>query len=165
MPQRRLGERVRRGMVLAGVLVVGALSACSNGVEAGTLDTTAWTGARTELGDLRIHNVVLVRDDETGVLSVSMTMINTGDTEDALTELVITAGAEVAAELQPGSIALAPGTSTLVPGETEPAIQAEADLVAGQFAPVRFSFEHAGDVSMNVLVVTPENPHAVHATP
>ena len=162
MPQRRLGERARHGILLAGVLVVGVLSACSNGVEAGTLDKTAWTGARTELGDLRIHNAVLVRDAETGVLSVSMTMINTGATEDALTGLVITAGEEVAAELQPGSIALAPGTSTKVPGETRPAIQAEADLAAGEFAPVRFSFEHAGDVSIEVLVVTPDNPHAVH---
>ena len=159
MVQRPIGKRRQASLVLAGLALVAGLAACSNGSEAGTLDPQSSTGTRVDVGDLRIRNAVIVAS-EGGGLIVSMTVVNVGDTEDAITDLGVTGDGEpVEADLSPRSITLAPGTATVVPGETRPRIEVDLDLQAGRFAPVTVQFENAGLVELSLQVVTDGSPH------
>ena len=159
MVQRPRGRRAPAIFVLAGAALAAGLAACSNGVEAGTLDPPSVTGVVLDVGELRIRNAVIVAG-EAGALTASMTVINTGSAEDALTDLTVSAeDGLVAAELSPGSITLAPRTATVVPGDTGSSIELELDLTAGGYVPVTLQFENAGLVELSLPVVSESSPY------
>jgi len=158
--QRRVGNRLPASVVIAGAMLAGSLAACSNGVEAGTLDPPSATGVNYDLGDLRIRNAVVVAE-ENGGLTVSMTVVNTGSSEDAVTDLTLTGEEEpVEADLSPRSITLAPGVATVIPGESRPSIEVDLDLQAGGYVPVTVQFENAGRAALSLPVITPSSPQA-----
>ena len=159
MVQRRVGNRLKTSVALAALVVAAGLTACSNGVEAGTLDPPSATGVQHDLGPLRIRNAVVVAG-ESGGLTVSMTVINTGTAEDAVTDVRITsADGPVAADLSPRSIPLTPRTATVVPGEDGPTIQVELDHAAGGYVPVTLQFENAGLVELSLPVISASSPY------
>ena len=140
MVQPRVGNRMHRsaaaGALLAGSLVLGGLAGCSNGAEAGTLDPQSVTGVQLDVGLLLIRNAVLVATDDGG-LFVSMTVVNSGPIEDAITDIKVTADTEpVEADLRPRSIALPPRTPTVIPGEDGPTIDVDVEVTAGGYVPV-----------------------------
>lgn len=145
--------------LLAAVVLGGVLTSCSNGVEAGTLDPPSATGVQRDAGDLRIRNAVLVAGDRRA-LTVSLTVINTGAVEDALTDLEVVADGEaVGAEMSPGTIDLAPGSATVVPSEDGPTIEVEVDAPAGGYLPVTIHFENAGRVELSLPVINEDSPY------
>lgn len=155
-----IGKRLQASAMLASVALVTTLVGCSNGTEAGTLDPQSSTGARLDVGDLRIRNAVMVAGDNGG-LTVSMTVVNVGVTEDAITDLRVASDSDqVQGDLSPRSITLAPGTATVVPGEARPSIEIELDLPAGGFAPVTIQFESAGLVALSLPVINNLSPHS-----
>ena len=160
MVQRRVGKRLRASLVIAGFALTGALTACSNGVEAGTLDPPSATGVRLDVGDLRIRNAVIVAGDD-GELALSLTFVNAGIEEDTLTSVTLTDGDEpVEATMRPRSISLAPGAALVIPGEDQPRIEADADIAAGGYATVSMQFEHAGLVEVSLPVISTSSPHS-----
>ena len=159
MVQRQVGKRQRASLLLAGALLAGSLAACSNGVEAGTLDPPSATGTQLDVGDIGIRNAVVVAL-EGGGLIVSMTIVNSGTVEDTLTDLTaISEGEPVVAELSPRSIALPPDTATVIPGETRPTIEIDLDLTPGSYLPVGLQFERAGLVEFSMLMVNEDSPY------
>jgi hypothetical protein len=151
--------RQRASALLAGALLAGTLAACSNGVEAGTLDPPSATGARLDAGDLRIRNAVVVAG-ESGSLTVSMTIVNVGTAEDTLTDFtLISDDGAVAAELDPNSITLAPGSATVVPSEDGPTIDVDADVSPGGYVAVGLQFEQAGLIEFSLPVINEDSPY------
>lgn len=160
MAERRVGNRAHLVVVaLAGIIGAGCLTACSNGVEAGTLDPPSGTAVQADLGALAVRNAVIVAGADGG-LAVSLTVVNTGSTEDTLTGVTVTSDGEpVAAELSPQSIVLPPRSATVVPGEQVATIAIELDVAAGGYLPVTMQFEHAGLVDLSLPVITEGSPY------
>jgi len=157
--QRRVEGRVRWDIAVAGILSVGILTACSNGVEAGTLDPPSGTAVQADVGKLAVRNAVIVAREDGG-LTVSMTVVNTGPTEDALTGVEITDELEpTSAALSPRMITLPPRTATVIAGDDEPTIEVELDVAAGGYLAVTMQFEHAGSVDVSLAVVTESSPY------
>ena len=158
--QRRVGKPLRTSLILAGVVLAGGLAACSNGVEAGTLDPPSFTGVSHDAGDLHLRNAVIVAHDAGGV-TVSLTIVNVGDSEDTLTDVTIVTGDEpVEATMRPRSVSLPPGSATVAPGESGPEIGADVDLAPGGYVSVSMQFEGAGLVEVSLPVVTENSQHS-----
>lgn len=146
-------------------LVAGAvLTACSVGVEAGTLDAGSLTQARADVGQIKIRNAIVVAPAEEGdgnaVLSV--TIVNDGTTEDALVGLELSgADGRVPVTLAPRTVELPPETATTIPADAETTgtgATATADistLEIGTYTTATFSFANAGSVELDLLVVAP----------
>lgn len=159
MAQRRARASVRWGASLVGILSLGCLTACSNGVEAGTLDPPSGTAVQADIGELAVRNAVIVTREDGG-LTVSMTVVNTGSTEDTLTDVEITDELEpTSAVLSPRMITLPPRTATVIAGDDEPTIEVELDVAAGGYLAVTMQFENAGSVDVSLAVVTESSPY------
>ncbi|MDQ3450780.1 MAG: hypothetical protein M3455_07685 [Actinomycetota bacterium] len=154
MAQRRVGIRARLVVAVAALVSAGSVTACSNGVEAGTLDPPSGTAVHEDVGELAVRNAVIVAGED-GTLTVSLTVVNTGSTEDSLTDVEITADLEPAtAVLSPGTIALPPRMATVIPGEGESTIEVDLDVAPGGYLPVTMQFENAGSVDLSLAVVS-----------
>jgi hypothetical protein len=157
--RRPVGKRLLAAGGLASLILAGSLTGCSNGVEAGTLDSQSSTGVERDLGALRIRNAVIV-SGAAGGLTVSLTVVNTGTTEDAITDVEVSGDAEpVSADLSPRSIALAPKTATVIPGETRPRIQVDLDIVPGSYTSVTLHFASAGTVTLSLPVINEDSAY------
>lgn len=161
-PVHRRCVRVLAAFPLA--LVAGAvLTACSVGVEAGTLDAGSLTQARADVGQIKIRNAIVVAPAEEGDGSavISVTIVNDGMTEDALVGLELSgADGAVPVTLSPRTIDLPPETATTIPGDAgaTAAATATADVATieiGTYTTARFSFANAGSVELALLVVAP----------
>jgi hypothetical protein len=75
--QRRVGIRARLVVAVAALVSTGSVTACSNGVEAGTLDPPSGTAVQEDVGELAVRNAVIVAGED-GTLTVSLTVVNTG---------------------------------------------------------------------------------------
>ncbi len=145
-------------------LVAGAvLTACSVGVEAGTLDAVSLTQARADVGQIKIRNAIVVAPAEEGDGSavLSVTIVNDGTTEDALVGLELSgADGPVPVTLAPRTVELPPETATTIPGDTGATATATATadvstIEIGTYTTARFSFANAGSVELDLLVVAP----------
>lgn len=140
--------------LVACALAAAALTACSNGVEAGTLDPSTSHGGELDAGDLHVRGAYVVVGEDGGEAVVTLTVANIGAEEDALTALSVD-GAEgtVEATLRPGSIPLAPGTTTTFPSDPRPSIGIDVDAPAGSYVSATMIFEQAGTVQVDLPVV------------
>lgn len=149
---------VRRYTAAPLALVVTALLAsCSVGVEAGTLDPQHLSGAKGDAGQVKVRNTVIVVPDEVGDdYELVSTIVNDSSSADALVAVEV-AGADGPVEftLRPSSIELPAKTATIIPNGTRPTASLEdAELAAGSYVEATFSFESAGMLTMNLLVLS-----------
>ncbi len=161
MPRRSAPHRsVRHLAAVPLALVAGVvLSACSVGVEAGTLNAGSLTQARADVGPIKIRNAIVVApaEDGEGDAVLSVTIVNDGTTEDALVGLEL-GGSEgpVPVTLRPRSIDLPPETATTIPASSGlTAIADVSTLQVGTYTRATFSFANAGSVDLDLLVVAP----------
>lgn len=161
---RSTGRSRRLAAGLAAVLVaaVPLLSGCFSGQGASTNTqslTPSGDGASTTAGDLSVQGVVLVHQ-ETGDNAVLIgTIFNNGTQSDTLTRVTID-GHDALIPSLTGTIEpqqfLAFGQGGLPPAGSvsAPALWAEGfDAVPGTYAMVAMTFEHAGIVELDALVV------------
>lgn len=152
-------ERSVRGLAVPLALAAAAvLSACSVGVDAGTLDAGSLTQSRVDLGLIKIRNAtVIAPEEEDGDAVLSVTIVNDGTTEDSLVGVELS-GAEgpVPVTLSPRTIELPPETATKLPtGAQQTAATDVATLEVGAYTTATFSFANAGSVDLDLLVVAP----------
>lgn len=140
------------------VVAAAAVSACSVGAEAGTLNEAPITGARADAGLVKIRNALVVAPAEIGGdATLSVTIVNDGTTDDALVDVEIAGTAEpVAVTMRPSTIELPAETATRIPTGTRPSAVLDADTLAvGTYTRATFSFANAGSVELSLLVVAP----------
>lgn len=154
-----MAQRLPLGFAAPLVLVAAAvLSACSVGVEAGTLNEAPITGARADAGLVKIRNALVIAPaDDSGEATLSVTIVNDGTTEDTLLDVELTGSdGPVPVTLRPDTIDLAPETATRIPTDARPAAVIDAaTLEAGTYTQATFSFANAGSVELSLLVVAP----------
>ena len=153
---------MKRRLTLTALLTSAAvlLSGCAVGTGAGTSQVGA-TGngvdATSELG-VGIRSAVLVEGSST--LTLVGTLKNSGDAPDALVGAKFGEGVE--GLLIPGTIGIPAGgavTVGLPTSEFRVVIPAKTSRPS-QFVPMTLVFRNAGELSLNVLVVTPEREYA-----
>jgi len=139
------------------LVVAAALTSCSVGVEAGTLDPQRLSGAKADAGQVKVRNALIVAPtDEGDDYALIATIINDGTTEDTLTGVEV-AGPDgpVDVDLRPSTVDLAPETAVVVPGESDTSMSIEdLDLEAGTYVQTTFRFETAGVLQMSLLVLS-----------
>lgn len=140
------------------VLAAAVLSACSVGVEAGTLNEAPITGARADAGLIKIRNALVIAPaEDSGDATLSVTIVNDGTTEDALLGVELTGSdGPIPVTLRPGTIDLPPETATRIPTDVRPTAVVDAStLQPGTYTTATFSFANAGSVDLSLLVVAP----------
>ncbi len=121
-----------------------------------TVNTQGPTGNGT---DLRIGDTILVQNatlvtgplGESGVASLAMTVINTGELPDALVSVSID---PTGTSTQKKPIVVTPGNSVQIGGSaSDQIIVSDLDVPPGSYATVTFSFERDGSGTRRVAVV------------
>lgn len=143
-----------RAATLAACLITALpLAGCYQGFD-DTVNNQGPTGNGTDLAagpDLKVQDITLVADPESGDASLVLAIINEGEVDEALEKVVV---AEAGAAKQDGPIEVRSGTATLV-GGAAPAKVAISDLQvpAGSWADLSLQFRRAGTVTTQVAVV------------
>ncbi len=149
-------KRSRGSATLVACLLVLPVAGCYQG-SGKTVSHQEPTGNGTYLtvsDTLQIENLVVVSGGQTSKAgSVVLTLVNNGDTADALAEVQVS-GAP--ATVRPVPITVAPSTAVAIGGTSSNQVQVE-DLAtpAGSYAKVVLKFQRAGVVNADVLVVPP----------
>lgn len=158
MQSSRISRRLALGLV---AVALPALTSCVGSFEA-QLDEpyTPGNAVSADTDDLRVRGVVAVAPDD-GAATLVGTILNEGDTDDALVAIRIpggqarigTGGAPRSAPvpLPAGGIAVLGADS--YQGEATPVAIQSRSVRPGYTVPVTFDFERAGSVQLNVLVV------------
>lgn len=147
--------RSRAATVLAVcLLAVLPTAGCYQGFD-NTVNTQGPTGNGTDLivGDMQVQDATLVTEPggASGTASLVMTLINDGDTPEALLA-VSTEPATSSSQQAP--ITVQPGQSVMVGGAASDQVQLTGLNVApGSYAAVTFSFERSGSETRAVAVV------------
>ena len=148
--------RSRAATALAVCLIaVLPTAGCYQGFD-NTVNSQGPTGNGT---DLRIGDTMLVQNatlvtgplGESGVASLAMTIINSGDLPDALVSVSID---PTGTSSQKKPIVVTPGSSVQIGGgATDQIILSDLDVPPGSYATVTFSFERDGSATGRVAVV------------
>ncbi|MGV1004497.1 MAG: hypothetical protein ACOYEV_06950 [Candidatus Nanopelagicales bacterium] len=140
-------------MVLCAAAVLSA-GGCQQGFQ-GTVNSQQPSGDGTYLsqGGISVQNAILVAGSEPETAALSFTMINSSASDDALQAVTVSAPgtAQISAP-----IALPASTVIGVGGPNEHQIDlAKFTVPAGSYAEVTFTFQEAGKVAGQLLVVAP----------
>lgn len=144
-------DRPRRLAAAASTILLSlGLTACGTGGDAAlNQQYQPGIGANVRVGDVEIHNALLVRNED-GTLSFSAGLVNTSDTAQRLESATLTplGGSEtVEAEIfEP--VTVAPNALYTIGGQGELAGIDGEPFTAGGYARVTLTFSGAGDVTV-----------------
>ncbi len=147
--------RSRAATVLAVCLVaVLPTAGCYQGFD-NTVNSQGPTGNGTDfiVGDMLVQDATLVTDPAgtSGAASLVVTLINEGDTPEALLEVT---AEPAASSSQRTPITVLPGQSVRVGGAAVDQVELTGlDVEPGSYATVTFSFERSGSETRAVVVV------------
>jgi hypothetical protein len=156
--------RRTRHVVAASALtlaLVSTLSGCASGFNAGTsLQKASGNGANTNLGDLQIRDITIVKVDGSTNATLIGTIVNRGNEDDALTgvtlveptgKTAISGSAAVA-----GALPLSALSATRIGYSADDHVDVSALTAAPtQYVTVELQFTRAGTVQMDVMAVPP----------
>jgi copper(I)-binding protein len=148
--------RTARLATAAIVLALG-LAACGEGQDPATLDEAPLDAARATADPLAVRGAIVVAPpDGDGNGMLVATIVNNGESEDALTQVTLTnMASDSKAILRPPRIALPARQATRIPDESQPLVTVTGTLTPGTYVTARLSFENAGSVDLTLLVVEP----------
>jgi len=154
-PVRRFATPLLAGVTA--VVTAGALTSCSVGVEAGTLDPQRLSGENADVGLIKIRNALVVAPADDGDSSeLVATIVNDGPEDDALVGVEL-AGPDgpVEVSLDDTSLELRSETATAIPESSDsPVTIDDIDLEPGTYVSATFSFETAGSATLRLLVLS-----------
>lgn len=159
-----LSTRRTRHLVAASVLsvaMVTSLTACSSGFYAATgLQGASGNGANTNLGDLQIRDITIVKVDGSPQGTIIGTIVNRGSEADALTgvRLVGTPGTATIGGTAAvgGALPLPQSSSTRIGYNAEDHVDITGlEATPTQYVQVELQFQRAGTVRMDVMAVPP----------
>lgn len=149
------------GRLTIGLLAGGALlgTGCGAGFNAGTtVQQTVTAGAYGAVGAIAAQNVVLVRTGEAS--SLIATIVNNAETPDTLTAVLVEPEPLDIVSTTGGTIPIPAGTTRIGFSGGEEVVLTGFNPEPSAFVSVVLSFEVAGDIPLEVLVVPPTGPFA-----
>ena len=151
--------RLRRlsAVALMAVLAL-TTSACGAGFHSGTSQVKRPTnGSDGDVGAISVRNLLLLQDNANpAVTSLIGGFVNNGDHPDQLKSVLVTEAGAVTSQL-PLTV---PGRGLVTPGSNDQsAIDVpNATFKPGGYATVTLTFQDAGILALDVLVMTPDGP-------
>lgn len=157
-----LGRRARGGTLVAAAAAAALVAGCGAGFDAGTtVQKTVSAGAYGAADGIAAQNVVLVRG-EGETASLVATFVNSSPVDDVLTAVIVD-------NPRPSAITSTTGGAIPIPARTttkvgfdggEQVLLEGFNPPASAFVSVLLSFEIAGDIPLDVLVVPPTGSFA-----
>ncbi len=153
---------IRSRVAVLAVCLVAVLPAagCYQGFD-NTVNTQSATGNGTdfEVGDLKVLDATLVADEAgTGVASLSVTIVNDGEVDEALESVTAQLGGPGAVT---GALDVPAGTSLRIGAPGDPTIIFSGmQARAGQWETLTFTFSRSGSESRSIAVVPPVGYYA-----
>jgi hypothetical protein len=160
----KLGTRILTASVSA--VTAFSLAGCFNGFEATTNTQNTMStgnGVQAQVGGIRVENATLVRGEETGSVTLIMTIVNIGDQPDALAQVSIAGQPAVFTDGTSaiGAVEVAPGAA--VPfgygqdsaGASRWVNAYTVEIPPSGFVPVQVFMANAGLAELEVLTVPP----------
>jgi hypothetical protein len=152
LPLRRLST-----VALVAVLAL-TTAACGTGFHAGTSQVHRPTnGSAGDVGAISVRNLLLLQDKaDPAVTSLIGGFVNNCDTPDQLKSVSVTEAGAVTSQL-PLTV---PGRGLITPGSNDQkAIDVpNATFKPGGYATVTMTFQNAGILALDVLVMLPDGP-------
>jgi hypothetical protein len=151
--------RLRRLSAVALLAVLALMtSACGSGFHSGTSQVKRPTnGSDGDVGAIAVRNLLLLQDKaDPPVTSLIGGFVNNGDTPDQLKSVQVSAAGAVSSQLPltvPGRGLVTPGSG----GQTAIDVP-NATFTPGGYATVTLTFQHAGILSLDVLIMPPDGP-------
>ncbi|MFC6236562.1 hypothetical protein [Longivirga aurantiaca] len=160
MPATRRTRHVVAASALT-LALVSSLTGCSTGFSAATgLQAASGNGANTNLGDLQIRDITIVKVDGSPQGTLIGTIVNRGTEDDALTGVTLveptgkaTIGGTAAVA---GTLPLKTSTYTRIGYNAEDHVDITGlEASPTQYVTVELQFQRAGTVRMDVMAVPP----------
>lgn len=156
------GHRGPAARILAATALTLVVTGCGAGFDAGTtVQKTVSAGAYGAAESIAAQNVVLVRG-EGETASLIATFVNSAPTDDVLTAVIVNDPRPSAITSTTGGAIPIPARSTTKVGFDggERVLLEGFNPPASAFVPVLLSFEVAGDIPLDVLIVPPTGSFA-----